>query len=63
MIALLERAGERLLAKLVPSATASAACAPDRWCQDCPHSGGRRQWVTVQPNCSLAYGTCLLNNC
>jgi hypothetical protein len=63
MINFLERAGERLLSKLVPSATASAACPPDSWCADCPHSGGRKQIVRVQPNCSLSYGTCLLNAC
>lgn len=63
MIALLERVGERLLAKLVPSVTASAGCIPERWCEDCPNSGGRKRVGQLQPNCSVVYGTCLLNAC
>jgi hypothetical protein len=63
MIAFLERTGERLLAKIVPSATASAGCAPERWCEACPNSGGRKRVGQILFSCNVVYGACLLNAC
>jgi hypothetical protein len=61
MIALLQRTGERLLAKLVPATTAGAFCLPQSYCEPCPNSGGRKRRVTIMANCSVTYGTCLLS--
>ncbi len=61
MITLLQRAGDRLLAKLVPGLTASASCLPQSYCEPCPNSGGRKRRVSIMYDCSVTYGTCLLN--
>lgn len=63
MKSLLERAGERLLAKLVPTTTAAASCPPDTWCEECPHSGGRTQLNRLLSNCTVQYGTCYFGAC
>ncbi|GHJ43346.1 hypothetical protein Cs7R123_06880 [Catellatospora sp. TT07R-123] len=63
MKAMLERAGERLLAKLVPNITANAVCTPYYWCEECPHSGGRRQLNYYSANCTVSYGTCYFGAC
>jgi hypothetical protein len=61
MIALMQRAGDRLLAKLVPEVSAGAWCYPQSYCELCPNSGYRKRRVTIMYDCKVTYGYCTLN--
>jgi hypothetical protein len=53
MLKFLEGAGERLLARLLPAATASAdVCYPSTYCQ---YSANYWRRVWVRPNCTVEY--------
>lgn len=51
---------DRVLARFVPTATASAACTKSRYCSDCGQNKFR--WVTrtccLNEGCTYAYATC-----
>nr|BFE58549.1 hypothetical protein GCM10020063_030750 [Dactylosporangium thailandense] len=56
MLKLVERAGERMLARLLPKATATASCPYESWCESC--SGNIYKKVWVKPDCTLGTTAC-----
>jgi hypothetical protein len=56
MLNLLERSGERLLARLLPQATARAFCRPQTYCTWCATGAYRRVWIYA--DCSSESSAC-----
>ena len=56
MFKAVERAGARMLAHLLPKATAVAGCPYETWCAVCSGNIYKREWV--KPNCTVGSTAC-----